>query len=52
MIDRAKKRNKFYNRDETIIVSNKSRLINAGRQKLPLHEAIDCEDWEFVDFLH
>lgn len=51
MIDKAKKRNKFYTKDNQVIISTKSRLAKAQRQHLPLCEAIESEDWEFIDFL-
>ena len=51
MVDKAKKRNKFYSKDNQPIISTKSRLAKAKRQHLPLSEAIESEDWEFVDFL-
>lgn len=51
MVDKAKKRNKFYTKDNQPIISTKSRLAKAKRQHLPLSEAIESEDWEFVDFL-
>jgi|LauGreDrversion4_2_1035121.scaffolds.fasta_scaffold965762_1 hypothetical protein len=51
MIERAKKRNKFFTKDNQVIVSTKSRLAKAKRLFLPLHEAIETEDWEFIDFL-
>lgn len=51
MVERAKKKNKFYTKDNQLIISTKCRLARAKRQHLPLSEAIESEDWEFVDFL-
>lgn len=51
MVEKAKKRYKFYSKDNQLIVSTKSRLAKAARQHLPLSEALESEDWEFIDFL-
>lgn len=51
MINEAKKRNKFFTREGELIRSQKSRLARAQKSNLPLNEAIDCNDADFVDFL-
>ena len=53
MIQKAKKRTKFFNREDgTLIRSSKSRLAgNSDRRHLPLRDAIDSNDTEFIDFL-
>jgi dual specificity tyrosine-phosphorylation-regulated kinase 2/3/4 len=51
MIERAKKRNKFYTRDGHLIRSSKSRLVHAAQRSMSLQDAVDCNDAEFLDFL-
>lgn len=51
MISQAKKRNKFFTKDGIMIRSCKSRLAKSSKQSLSLHEALDCNDPELIDFL-
>lgn len=44
MIERAKKRNKFYTKEGAVLRSPKSRLIHSQRHRLPLDQAVDCDD--------
>lgn len=51
MIDRAKKKNKFFTKDGILIRSPNSRLVHSHRHRLPLDQAIETDDSEFIDFL-
>lgn len=52
MIEKAKKKNKFYDRDGKVIRSKNSRVVNLQKKSYPLKQAIYCDgDPEFIDFV-
>lgn len=52
MIDRAKKRTKFFDKEGKIIRSKQSRVANTQKKSYPIKTAIYCDDDpEFIDFI-
>ncbi len=51
MIDKAKKRNKFFDKDGKIIRSKQTRIQNAAKKSFPLKQAIDYKDNDFIDLV-
>jgi|LauGreDrversion4_2_1035121.scaffolds.fasta_scaffold33048_4 dual specificity tyrosine-phosphorylation-regulated kinase 2/3/4 len=51
MIQKAKKRSKFYSKDGYLIRSQKSRLIKSSMRHFPLEEAVNSPEKDFLDFL-
>lgn len=52
MIDKAKKKAKFFDKHDKIIRSKQSRVINLEKKSYPIRDAIYCQDDpEFIDFI-
>lgn len=51
MIDKAKKKNKFFDKNEKIIRSKNSRLGNTSKKSFPIKDVIDFKDKDFIDFV-
>lgn len=51
MIEKAKKRTKFFDKNERIIRSKISRLGNTSKKSYPLKDVIDFKDKDFIDFV-
>jgi dual specificity tyrosine-phosphorylation-regulated kinase 2/3/4 len=54
MIEKCKKRNKFFDKDNKLIRSKMSRLHSSGKKSYPLRKAIEHDttaEGEYMDFL-
>ncbi len=51
MIDKAKKKSKFFDKDYNLIRSKQSRLQNAQKKSFPIKQQLSTIDTELIDFI-